>query len=282
MEVLQATPETPKPYTPLDCVLLESDVQHVMDSFLEFIELPEPEKERIQFSDESRPRTGWAGYAHKTHQDKKHVFHMTKDLGAAFRTKRYSLPTEARRFISLAEDAYGTIDFVAQQHYASKLESEIPGVKGIHFPKSGYRANHLRFLAYEDASGEMLARPHYDKSTGTIAVAESHGGLRVGFGESDIQEVRRDHGEPLFFHGFGWHQLAEMLGVQAKSRAGWHDVIDTGQRVSETIARWALIHFINPAHIYLDSTTEQTHTPIPWRGLGSLALRSNEEKPFNL
>jgi hypothetical protein len=122
-----------------------------------------------------------------------------------------------------------------------------------------------------------LAQGHYDKSTGTIAVAESHGGLKVGYGPEDSLLVERNAYDPIFFPSYGWHQLAEITDSTTSLRAAWHEVEDTGERFNEATLRWALIFFINPANIYLESTQEQTHTPIPW--LGNTALR-NDGKSF--
>lgn len=282
MKTLIDNPEAPKPYEPIETSLTESDITTVMNSFLAFLELPYEERVKIQYVDETRPRTGWSGYAHdraetaEEEQDNKHKFHMTQELHRAFAIERDSraypaLPTETRQFLSLAYEAHVQLADAAKVKYG-ELEDDIPGITLMHFPRGGEIASHTRFLAYEPGSS-LLAEPHYDKSTGTIAVAESHDGLRLGFGEEDLTLVDRHRFDPLFFPGYGYHQLAEMMDVDVHRRAGWHDVVDTGKRVNDQIARWALIHFINPARIYLASTKEQTHTPIPWRNAGKIALR---------
>ena len=147
----------------------------------------------------------------------------------------------------------------------------------MHFPRSGESQLRLRFLAYEPNDSDTLATAHYDKGTGTVAVAESHGGLRIGAGQNDLTQIDRSQFEPIFFAGFGWHQIAEILDVIPSRKAAWHDVVDTGQRVNQQIARWAVVLFIDPAHLYLNSTYEQVHTPIPWRGNGIQALRSDSQ-----
>ena len=117
----------------------------------------------------------------------------------------------------------------------------------------------------------MLARGHYDKGTGTIAVAESHGGLRLGFGEDDLELLDRDAYDPKFFHGLGWHQLAEIVDVETARKAAWHDVVQLDEHVSDDVMRWSMVYFIGPANMHLDSTLEQTHTPIPWRNCSKAA-----------
>ena len=281
MNTLVASAEAPKPYEPIITGLAERDITDTMDAFLAFLELPEEEKEKVQYFDETRPRTGWSGYAHDRadpdigEYDNKHKFHMTQALAEAFRLTQWTrgFPSETRRFLALAEDLHLALAEAGKAKYQA-LEEDIPGITALHFPRSGQLATHTRFLAYEPGRS-TLAEAHYDKSTGTIAVAESHDGLRIGTGNEDLRLIERDQFQPLFFPGFGYHQLAEIMDRDVSRRAGWHDVIDTQKRVTDTIARWAIVNFINPAHLYLDSTPEQTHTPIPWRGMGKLALRSD-------
>jgi hypothetical protein len=279
-EVLSRTPERePRAYEPIALELSRDDVATAMLLYQDFIELPKAERERIFFHDPDRPRTGTAGYEHKgifapdgrPLQDNKHIFHWTPDIAHEFTspfTRRQNpnhLPDEARGFLDYAEEIYHSLSRSAKQKYA-ELEEEFPALVGIHFPKNGELHHHLRFLAYQAGNEGVLARGHYDKGTGTIAVAESHGGLRLGFGEHDLEQLERDQYDPVFFHGYGWHQLAQMLDVDTQRKAAWHDVVDTGESVSDDITRWALVYFIDPANIYLSSTKEQTHTPIRWRG----------------
>lgn len=278
-------PETPPAYEPISIGHTESDITATMNSFMEFLQLPYEERVKVVFVDESRPRTGVSGYQHKGHaspdgsrqQDNKHIFHMTQTLHETYGSHTRRLPHEARVFLRAAYSIHSALSAAAKRKY-QELEGDIPGITNILFPPNGKNSNHTRFLAYQDAKRGMLASPHYDKGTGTIAVAESHGGLRVGYGPEDLKLLERSRFEPIFFPNYGYHQLAEMLGVDPTTRrAAWHDVIDTGDRVSEEVTRWSLIHFIDPAHIYLENTKEQTHTPIPWRGLGKLALRSDSQ-----
>lgn len=284
MKTLVSTnPEMPKPYESIDIDLNNEDIDVVMGAFIDFLHLPYEERVRIEYFDEQRPRTGRAGYVYKgerspdggSQQDNKHIFHMTKGLMDNFFTEMLlrNYPYETRNFLRLAYDVHQILAEAGKNKY-QELEDDIPGITAMHFPRSGELTTHTRFLGYETGKS-TLAAPHYDKSTGTIAVAESHGGLRLGFGDKDLTLVDRDQFDPVFFPSFGYHQLSEIMDTDVSRRAGWHDVVDTSERFSDEIARWALVNFINPANLYLDSTEEQTHTPIPWRGMGKLALRGD-------
>lgn len=272
-------PEAPKPYQPIETGISQSDIVETIGLYREFLSLPEEHRIKLSWQDESRPRTGKSGYMNKgnrSSEDNKHVFHMTQDLEQVFSMEIFKHPRETMQFFKAALEIHYSLNTAAKRQYEA-MEDEIPGLVTMHFPKTGKRSSHTRFLAYGEPKGGLLATGHYDKSTGTIAVAESHGGLRVGYGLSDLSLLERSRFDPVFFPSFGWNQLAEMLGVITTKRAAWHDVIDTGERVDDDTSRWALVHFINPANIYLESTQEQTHTPIPWRGLGQLALRSDNQ-----
>lgn len=276
METLVKNPEKPQAYEPINLSLSTADINTVMDSYLNFLELPEAERQRLYHLDENKPRTGVSGYVRKDKSDIKDVFHMTQVLGQELWHCRFKLPTASYEFLNNAEEAYYSLAKSAKAKYR-QLEDELPGLTGIHFPRSGKLEHHLRFLAYRDARDGILAKGHYDKGSGTIAVAESHGGLRLGFGEDDLEQLEYRQDQPVFFPGYGWHQLAEMLDVETSRRATWHDVVDTGEQFDEDTKRWALVYFIDPANMYLESTQEQTHTPIPWRGLGQLALRADNK-----
>lgn len=288
MRTLIQTPESPQAYEPIDLKLTVNDVQMAMDAYMAFLQLPYDERRKVVHFDEQRPRTGRSGYALKgngpssraTADDNKHFFHMTpqlRDTFPLFSLSERELPAESRQLLTVGDEVYRSLAGSALKKYVElERETEFPLLRSVHFPASGKLQHKLRFLAYKQPKDGMLARGHYDKGTGTIAIAESHNGLRVGFGPDDLTLIERGNFDPIFFHGYGWHQLAEMLDVSPDNRrAAWHDVIDTGERVSEDITRWALIYFIDPANIYLESTKEQTHKPIPWRGLGRHALTSD-------
>jgi len=274
METQKYHPEAPRAYEPIALELNASDINSAMQAYLAFLELPDTERAKIAYFNEQRPRIGSSGYVHKEATDIKHVFHMTQELERAFAPNIYRLPTESKVLLKIGQEIYYSLAKSSTEKLA-ELEEEIPLLVGIHSPRSGKRQHHLRFLAYQAGRDGVLAHGHYDKGTGTIAVAESHGGLRIGYRESDLERIDRSSYEPLFFPGYGWHQLAQMLDVAPRRRAAWHDVTDTGERVDDKTLRWSLIYFIDPANLYFDSTQEQTHTPIPWRGLGRQALRSD-------
>ncbi len=257
---------------PIAIDLGTGDVSSAMQTFLEFLQLPEEFKTQIIYEGDGRRRNTSAGYSHSsyeaakgvidTNKDNKHLFQYTPDIWTKFEASKVDWPREAKEFLDVARDVW-EISRQAETNYLSKYEDKFPGLVGLHLPQDGVTNNHLRFLAYEPGVEGNLARGHYDKSTGTIAIAESCGGLRLGVNDSDLALYQRDHNEPVFFHGLGWTKLHKQLGRLSTELPAWHDVVETdAPKVSDEILRWALIYFINPAYLDTAPTSVETHTPL--------------------
>lgn len=272
-----STPEQPNPYEVLPYSIDQQLVLDGMQAYLDFLHLPLDQRRLLHHVDTTRPRTGESGYMPKTHanQDNKDVFHMTQALGQHFPENHHGLPQEAQNFLSIARIIHEELNKVAKEVLqAWEVDENLPGLSNMHFPANGRREHHSRFVAYQGGRGRHLATAHYDKSTATIAVAESHGGLRIGYSAEDLTLLNRDQFQPIIFPGYGWHQLRTAQGQSTRRQPAWHDVIDTGERVAADVCRWALVHFINPADRYLDSSLAETHTPLP-NNLGQLALQTS-------
>lgn len=291
-ETLTQTFEAEKPplYEPITVPFGEADVNVAMQLYLEFLQLPDDIKHKFHYLDKLNPRTSEAGYMRRrqdasdkpTGDDNKHVFHYTPELWQAQRQiPWHEKPEVARQFIEASDQLYYQLARAVKDKMAERAD-EAPWLVGVHFPADGTLKHHLRFLAYQQGKDGVLARGHYDKSTSTVAVAQSCGGLRIGEGEEDLTPVQRANFEPIIFDGYGWHQLNEMLGQTTNRRAAWHDAVESecDSTVDEEIMRWALIYFVNPAKIYLESTYEQTHTPIRWRNVGRLAIPLDAKQSF--
>jgi hypothetical protein len=274
-------------FEPLSLDFDEKDMAESMRLYLEFLALPEEVKQRFQYFDEANPRTGKSGYMRGVHDDK-FIYHHTPD----FWKMQNDMPADkkpavAREFFSAADQMYFDVARGVKAKLGEWAEQEnSPWIADANFPSDFQPSlkHHLRFLAYVDGR----ARGHYDKSFATAAIAQSKNGLRIGVGEDDLELVQRENFEPLIFRGYGWHQMHEMLGQHTDKVAAWHDVIDVDEQTDERlqipklkvvnaakgieeildISRVAIVDFINPAKIYLDSTLEQTHTPIRWRRIG--------------
>lgn len=268
---------------PIALDLGEADIETAMQAYLEFLELPAEIRESLRYPGDGLRRNTSAGYTYTSHseakntidtsKDNKHIFHYTPDiLGVLGELARSRFQPEAlSRFVNLAVEVYESAARATRQAL-EPYEDHFPGLVGIHFPKDGTVNHHLRFLAYEPGINGVLARGHYDKSTATIAIAESHGGLRIGTEPDDLELYRRDPHESIFFHGLGWVKLHKLVGRESQEIPAWHDVVETTDRVNEDIMRWALIYFINPAYLDTAPSAAETHTPLNLQTVGKLAL----------
>lgn len=265
----------------------EADIKEAMRMYMEFIALDDFQKHLVNYPGDGVRRNTPAGYNHTraeragntvdTSKDNKHAFHYTPDVAQVAETvpDRYKA-RELRDFLSVAEEIWHVSALAARQELKER-EEDFPGLVGIHFPDSGDTNNHLRFLAYEPGVDGVLARGHYDKSASTIALAESHGGLRLGKQPDDLQLYERDPNQPIFFHGLGWTKLHKLLGRVSCELPAWHDVVDTGERINDDVMRWALIYFSNPAYLDTAPSSVETHTPLTIDKLGGLSLEDQLE-----
>lgn len=123
----------------------------------------------------------------------------------------------------------------------------------------------LRLLFYHPTSSRRLGDGHYDKSTLTAGIAESHEGLRVApDNDSPLELIERDPDRAVVFPG---RALDENI-PQTPYQPGWHDIINVDTpnqdrfipiKASEVCGRWALIFFANQAN-FTNPDKRSTHT----------------------
>jgi len=298
--------DRPPLYEPLEMSMDKEDMLEIMQLYLEFLSLPEEVKQTFNLDKEGN-RTSEAGYMKRkkaestkpTGDDNKMVFHHTTELWDYFQSlSPQDIPQAAREFIGAANYLYHQTSDASKQKIAEWCQDQ-PWIAGSMFPDDNTLNHHLRFLAYFDGG----ARGHYDKSVFTAPLFQSKPGLRVGEGPDDLTLVQKDHFDPIIFASLGWMQLHELLDQQTDRIPVWHDApeIDceesddltpeilqnaaeraNGPNLDEVmdVARLAVVMFGNPAKIYLDSTLEQTHTPIHWRNIGRIAMPIDSKHSF--
>ena len=279
---------------PLETDLTEADILEARRLFVEFLQLPQQYLDTIYYIDESQPRNTEAGYKFKSAKinaeeqgsgDRKHIFHYSQDLETylAETQAMNGAPEAAQKYIELCRDLY----YSASRSIRTKVEEwdgESPVMVSTMWPDSGKLKHHLRHAAYLErdsgnAASNVLATNHYDMSMLTGLLDETKRGLHVGLGDHDQQLVEAEF-NPRMFTSLGWNQLHEMLGLPTAKKAVVHGVdnIDPEVTTGHTdangleIVRMALIEFVNPANIYLDSKLNQTHTPIEWEEGADLAV----------
>lgn len=254
-----------------------ADYEEAMRAFQEFMELPGDIVEASRFKLDDRRNTQFGAFERRVGseipegrglaQDNKDIFHfgsLTRQV-MEYRLGN-NLPAEAKWFLSTAEDVYWAGVRSAKEAY-TRLDRHEIGLVGIHFDEKATMNHHLRFIAYYPRDGELLATPHYDRSVGTIAMAESKPGLWVEVdGEKTYIEDRKPD-EGLFFLGKGWEKLSHF------HRFGNHDLSPTMHGVDQIetscdekgVMRWAIILFTNPFELDTVPAPEETR---PYKALG--------------
>lgn len=148
------------------------------------------------------------------------------------------------------------------------VEETHPGARQYFDPDS-MMTSPVRLLFYHpDAPTDCLGAGHYDKSSMTIQIAESHKGLRVATGqEAEMRAINRDSDQAVVFPSAAF---PERFGDNTPFKPGWHDVVridelNNGRMVppsaAEVCARWALIFFANGTD-FQNPDKDKMHTRI--------------------
>ena len=188
-------------------------------------------------------------------EDPKEFFHFTMQHHAKM-VKNHceynwgSIPPE----VTTLEQAFAPIHQKASRliiRVAEIIEETHPGIRDF-FDMRSLASSPVRLLFYHPSDSEQLGAAHYDKSSLTIQIAESHEGLRVApDSASELQPVVRDESKAVVFPGLS---LPENFGKDTPFQPGWHDIIKAHQlnqgrsvppKAVEVCARWALIFFAN-------------------------------------
>jgi hypothetical protein len=288
-----------KGYAPVGIDLGRSDLQTAMDRYLAFLELDEKFHSITQFELTGRGdgdfgqfrRTAGNEGVRGTVADNKDIFHfgsMTRQVVEARLSG--ALPHEMKEFLEAAEEIYWTGQR-AKKQALEQLDYFEMGLVGVMQPERETINDVLRFIAYYPNKGN-LAKGHFDRSTATLAIGESHEGLRITPGQNGfiidadeaymnsldnkLQPVTHSEGEAKFFLGAGWNRLPDYLRVGNEDRPlAWHDVVESSTTVDEKVMRWAIVMFCNPhlgVHDYIVPSQPETR---PYKQLGRLVVPKN-------
>ncbi len=136
---------------------------------------------------------------------------------------------------------------------AALIEEVHPDISKF-FDRKSLSGSPVRLLFYHPSGQDedMLGAGHYDKSSLTVQIAESHQGLRVARDNtSDLELLERHPDTAVLFPGTS---LRENFGEDTPFQPGWHDIIRTNaanpgrtipKNASDVCARWAMIFFAN-------------------------------------
>jgi len=142
------------------------------------------------------------------------------------------------------------------------LEEEHPELMSRFTRPEDLATSPLRLIFYHPGQGDILAGGHYDKSTFTMQIAESHLGLRARNPVTqEMGLVQRPAKEAAVFPGLLWDRMYPDSSLEPT----WHDVINMdevnpGLNIrGRKCARWALIWFSNSTALNIPQKAD-THT----------------------
>lgn len=244
-------------------------ISEAVEAFFAF--LKESDEIKLKIKDKIAPehRRGDLGLVHRNPEesgygDKKDFFHYHPHLVDKFKSFIEGHAV-VNSFISKADKIWHLAASTVKNILLS-LETYYPGIYNKVFET---KEPHLvlRFLSYEwDNTQEVLAKPHFDAGSFTLAIAESGPGLRIGSNPDNLKAITHQEGKAVFFLGYNFKNLipsSELL-------PGWHDVFMVNkENVGESHVRSAIVMFID-AHDVEAPSRGDLH---PW---------STEGKPLDI
>lgn len=287
-----------KGYVPVGIDLGRSDLQTAIDRYSAFLEIDEQYHELTRYLSTQRGDGDFGQYSRISGQqgergevaDNKDIFHFGAQSRQVIEARlQGALPSEMKQFLAIAEEIYWTAQRSKRQAL-EELDYYNMGLVGIMQPEVGTINDVLRFITYYP-NEEKLAKGHFDRSTCTLAIGESHEGLRIAPGqnglkidanaeylqklENNLRPVEHIESEAKFFLGAGWNRLPLQYnsgGCNEDLPLAWHDVVPSDKQVDERVMRWAVVMFINPKaemeHYIVPSPPETR----PYKQLGRLSL----------
>ncbi|MGH1542137.1 MAG: 2OG-Fe(II) oxygenase family protein [Arenicella sp.] len=230
-------------FATIDFPLSRTQLELAANHFLDFLRLPLDLKRQLHFSARSH-RASADGYTNKldiSNKDPKEFFHWTPMLQQQENYRHWQANDPVvERFFASAHNIYQAINQVLYPLFLEQFPEYVDEL----FVDGDLRDGILRFLSYAPQSHESLcAKAHFDKGFGTMAIAESASGLRVGCcDQHSLKTVEHLDGKALFMPGWMLFEHS-----QGRYRPAWHDVIHNPDEsaVTEFCARWAIVFFIN-------------------------------------
>ncbi len=246
-------------YARLPFNISKAELGEAARAFLDFPTLPTDVLRSLHFPSpyENGTADGYTDKRDSGRHDKKQLFHwsplLEKQPAYQEVRRRYQV---ARTFFEHAAKIYDAGDEVSakllRRHFTSNIVEQT-------VMKGRLASAVLRFLAYDPQAQDFSARAHYDKCPGTLALAESSPGLRIGCcDQHPLKKVEYRDGTCVFMPGQLLFEDTNGTIIPA-----WHDVVHHADvpPVREDCARWSIVFFINEKNGRFPSY-EATHTPV--------------------
>lgn len=232
--------------------LPRSVINETIEAFLEFIQTDQKVKDHLQSRLPGIHRRGELGFTHREgldqNPDVKDFFHYHPFLKKSHE-EYISANATVNRLITQADIIWNHVADVTKQILLC-LNSKYPDVYNKVFDTEDPHIV-LRLVYYQaDPDQEILARPHFDAGSFTLAVAESAPGLRIGSHQENLQLVPHKEGRAIFMLGANYRKVITTDTLLP----GWHDVI----RLDNLRSRWAIVAFID-GHGIEGPSRDDTH-----------------------
>lgn len=204
--------------------------------------LSEADKKKMQrcFKGEDDSEPGLLGYSefHPTKPERgteKIFFHYHPEVEKLF-SEEFARTTGAERFLASMRSIWGA-GLVAAQGVVRDLEKKNSDIREQLLPSGVAPAFVIRFVLYKKPpEGTLLIQGHYDRSSVTLALAESSPGLRVQDSNGRMNLINKSDGAAVVMAGKGMARIAPSLPLS------WHDAVQASDAcVDEAHTRWAAI-----------------------------------------
>jgi len=233
------------PYIKLPFIYDHNFIAGAVDSFFNFLDLPQEIKNFIDLKVSPRHRRGELGFRHRhsaddIYSDDKEFFHFHPLI-----FQNYGEFIEQNQVVSdflvKANKIWLAVDELIDQ-IMRIYDQTFPGCKAKIFNQDPSHIV-LRFLKYSwKNSSEYLAKPHFDSGSLTLALAESSPGLRIGSGPDDLQIITHEDKQALFFFSSNYKKIIN----SDEFLPAWHDVVQTDDnQIGKPCSRWAVVAFID-------------------------------------
>jgi hypothetical protein len=277
--------------------LSKSDMSSVIENYINFLELDESyfDETRYFLTDRGDGDFGQFRRTAGTNSDRgvvldnKDIFYFGASSRQVLEARLHNkLPNSLRCFYRDAEEIFWTAER-AKLDALDELDILHMGLRKVMMDERHLMNDVLRLIAYYPDQNK-LAKGHFDRSVCTLAIGESHEGLRIAPGQNGIvcdiseeymaqldaslQPVTHINQEAKFMLGAGWNRLDSHLRFgNQEMPLGWHDVIPSDKTVSERVMRWAIVLFANP-HLGIDTySVPSAPETRPYKKLGVLCLK---------
>lgn len=219
--------------------------------FFRLIDHLSEESKRLLELDENNGDCGYIKRTKEEGRDSKEFFHYKPLFKKLYNEQLNSLKGNdaliVNQFLEKASSMYSSAKSKIEE-ILDILEQKYPGTKAKFLQKGKDPNFVLRVLKYDkilEVDDNQLAKPHFDRGACTLAIAESHSGLRLGTCSDDLRQVFHKKGRAIFFPSITFDD--SVSGGKGRFKPTYHDVVRTSEQGGETdFQRWAIVFFADP------------------------------------